>query len=495
MKNKTLCWRKLRNAAILLTAGWCSCAAPTIPVAAGNKKVTVYTTTATGLSLQKSIVKTVDAGTATPQEVKLNPGETFQTMDGFGAAITYSTAYNLLHMKASDRQNFLRETFSASTGYGFSYVRVSIGCSDFSSTEYTCCDTPGLEHFALHSDETRFVIPVLKEILKINPQLKIIASPWTCPRWMKVKDLTSLQPFNSWADGHLNPRYYMDYADYFVKWLRAFEDNGIHVYAVTPQNEPLNHGNCASLYMPWDEEAAFLKILAATFKQQKMKAKIYAFDHNYNYDGVSSQKDYPIRVYDAVGNSEGAEYIVGAAYHNYGGSNTELDDIHEQRPDKALIFSEASIGKWNHGRDLSRSLLRDVEQIALGTVNRWCTAVVVWNLMLDSRGGPNLDGGCQTCYGAVDIDEKDYRTIRRNSHYYTIAHLASVVCPDAVRVGLSGSSLQTEGLSSAAFRNPDGSYGFVFCNNSDGERSLTVSDGVSCFPCRLPAHSVVSCKW
>lgn len=459
-----------------------------------TKKATIYTTTLSGYSLTKTNTSIYPASSDVAETVKLTPSVTYQKMDGFGAAITYSTAYNLLKMTQEDRTKFLEATYSDKNGYGFSYVRVSIGCSDFSSKEYTCCDTRGLENFALTTDETDYVIPILKEILAINPNVKIIGSPWTCPRWMKVKDLSKMEAYNSWTDGHLNPQYYAAYAAYFMKWIRAFEAAGVNIYAVTPQNEPLNHGNCASTYMPWDEEAKFVKTLAATFKRNKVNTKIYVFDHNYNYDNVSSQQDYPIKVYDALGNAEGAEYVVGAAYHNYGGSNVELDDIHQQKPDKGLIFSEASIGTWNNGRDLSKALLRDMEDIALGTVNRWCSAVIVWNLMLDMQRGPNLDGGCQTCYGAVDID-KDYKTIHMNSHYYVIAHLAAVVKPDALRIGLSGTPLSASGLSSAAFLNPDGSFGAVFCNNSDSQRVLAISDGTNQFSCYLPARSVVSCKW
>lgn len=459
-----------------------------------TKKVTIYTTTASGLSLKKTNTNVCSSGIIPAKAVALNPLQKFQKMDGFGAAITYSSAYNLLKMKAEDRKKFLEETYSETVGYGFSYVRISIGCSDFSSKEYTCCDKRGLENFCLTTDEMDYVIPVLKEILAINPKVKIIGSPWTCPRWMKVKDLKNKMPYDSWTDGHINPEYYSDYSMYFVKWIQAFEKEGIKIYAVTPQNEPLNHGNCASTYLPWNEEADFVKVMAACFKRNKLDTKIYVFDHNYNYDNVSSQNDYPINVYNAMGNTEGSEYVVGAAYHNYGGSNQELDDIHQKRPDKKLIFSEASIGTWNNGRELSKSLLRDMQEIALGTVNRWCSAVIVWNLMLDMQSGPNLDGGCQTCYGAVDID-KDYKTIHKNSHYYVIAHLAAVVRPDAVRIGLMGATLNEAGLSGAAFKNPDGSFAVIFCNDNASERVLTITDGEKHFSCQLPPYSVVSCKW
>ena len=293
-----------------------------------KNKVTIYTTTVSGSSLMKTNTKIYPMSTNSSYNVVLNPFQKFQKMDGFGAAITYSSAYNLLKMKPENRKKFLEETYSETNGYGFSYVRISIGCSDFSSKEYTCCDKRGLENFGLTTDEIDYVIPVLKEILAINPKVKIIGSPWTCPRWMKVVDLKNKMPYDSWTDGHIDPQFYSDYSSYFIKWIQAFEKNGIKIYAVTPQNEPLNHGNCASTYLPWEEEAEFVKVMAASFKRNKLDTKIYVFDHNYNYDNVSSQNDYPINVYDAMGNSEGSEYVVGSAYHNYGGSNEELNDIH-----------------------------------------------------------------------------------------------------------------------------------------------------------------------
>ena len=289
-------------------------------------------------------------------------------------------------MKPAAREAFLRQTFSDANGYGASYVRMSIGCNDFSSTEYTLCDKQGIANFALQSDETDYVIPILKEILRINPQVKVIAAPWTCPKWMKVDDLTSMKPHDSWTDGHLNPNYRKTYAQYFVRFVKAMQQEGISIYAVSPQNEPLNHGNCASTYMPWEEEAPLVKCMASAFQEAGLKTKIYVFDHNYNYDNVNSQTDYPIHVYSTLGESfAGSELVVGAAYHNYGGSETELDDIRKQAPEKELIFSETSIGTWNDGRNLQKRLLDDMEHVVLGTVNRYCRAVMVWNLMLDDH--------------------------------------------------------------------------------------------------------------
>ncbi|MDR0699197.1 MAG: glucosylceramidase [Tannerella sp.] len=415
----------------------------------------------------------------------------YQQIDGFGAAITGSAAYNLMRMTPDERSAFLYETFSSNMKMGYSYVRISIGCSDFSLSEYTCCDEEGIENFALTDEETEYVIPVMREILSINPSVKIMGSPWTCPRWMKIENLENKKHFNSWTGGHLNPLYYNDYAAYFVKWIKAFEEAGIPIYAITPQNEPLNRGNSASLFMGWKEQSDFVgKALGPAIKAAGMRTKIYIFDHNYDYDKIEDQKSYPVRIYE---NENASSYVAGAAYHNYSGDREELNRIHDAYPDKELVFTETSIGTWNDGRNLEKRLMRDMREIGLGTVNNWCRGVIVWNLMLDNERGPNREGGCRTCYGAVDIDKSDYSTIIRNSHYYVIGHLSSVVKPGAYRIASGGH--KADGLVYGAFVNPDKSYAFVALNDAAEERSFFVSDGECIFQCVLPPRSVASCRW
>jgi glucosylceramidase len=455
------------------------------------KDVTIYLTSNNGTNdFKKTCISFSEKSNMLPSTITLNPSVKYQTIDGFGAALTGSTCYNLLKMKQKDRTKFLKETFSETEGMGYSYVRVSIGCSDFSLSEYTCCDTRGIQHFALTTEELNYVIPILKEVLTIQPKLKIMGSPWTCPVWMKVNNLKELKPFKSWTSGHLNPAYYQDYATYFVKWIQAFENAGIKIYSVTPQNEPLNGGNSASLVMFWEEQRDFVKnALLPKFHEAGLTTKIYLFDHNYNYDHIADQTDYPVRIY----NDGVTEGIAGAAYHNYGGNKAELLDIHEKMKDKDLIFTETSIGTWNDGRNLTVRLPKDMAEVALGTVNNWCRAVIVWNLMLDSDRGPNRDGGCQTCYGAVDIEKSDYKTIRRNSHYYIMGHLASVAHPDAIRIGTSDCS--SNDLIYSAFENIDGTYAFVALNNSNESKTLTVTDGYHYFSHEIPSKSVASYKW
>lgn len=461
------------------------------------QRAVTYTTTA---DRTKSLEKTVSATTTaagSSNVITLNPGETNQSIEGFGYAITYAAAYNLLvKMSKPQRTALLKKTFSPASGYGANYVRVSIGCCDFSSRDYTLCDEKGsdsdpLAKFALQSDETDYVIPVLKEILAINPDLKIMAAPWTCPRWMKVDNITDKNAHNQWRGGSLNPAYYKTYADYFVRFINAMKANGINITAVTPQNEPLNKGNCASLYMPWQEEAPFVKELAAAFKQNGITTKIYLFDHNYNYDNISDQDDYPVKVYDEIGTGfEGAELVVGAAYHNYGGNYSELSDIHWQKPDKDLIFTEHTIGDWIDGSNLSTRLVYDMKDLVIGTVNNWCKAVIVWNFMLDENRGPytNEDGACKTAFGAVDIFNDG--SLRYNSHYYAVSHISAVVKPGACRINTTG--WWAENMDYSAFRNPDGTLAIIFASSNSAEQNFCVTDGKEYASVRVPANSVVS---
>lgn len=419
----------------------------------------------------------------------------FQEIDGFGAAFTGSTCYNLMKMPRVKRDELLKETFDPVNGMGYSYIRVSIGCSDFSLSEYTYCDTPGIENFAIHSEEKEYIFPILKEILAINPDVKIMASPWTPPRWMKVNNLQDLQPFNSWTSGQLNPKYYQDYALYFVKYIQAMEKEGFKIESVTIQNEPLNRGNSASLFMTWQEQRDFIKTaLGPKFKENNIKTKIVVYDHNYNYDSekadTKDQGQYPLHIYQ---DADAAQYIDGAAYHAYGGDKKELIRIHENRPDKNLYFTEISIGLWGSGYDFGGDLMWNLREVGIGTLNNWSKAVIVWNFMLDDKRGPNRPGGCNICLGAVDINSSDYTTLTRNSHFYDIAHLSKVIKPGAYRVKTSEPDVN--GLHYVAVQNNDSTMGLVALNDTDINQSIMVKDDKNTFSYTIRAKSVSSFVW
>lgn len=316
-----------------------------------------------------------------------------------------------------------------------------------------------------------------------------MGSPWTPPRWMKVNNLIDLQAYNSWTSGQLNPKYYQDYATYFVKWVQTMEKEGFPIESITIQNEPLNRGNSVSLYMTWQEQRDFIKTaLGPKFAEANLKTKIVVFDHNFNYDGIADQQDYPLKIYE---DPEAAQYIDGAAYHAYGGSSSEFTKIHSARPDKNLYFTEMSIGTWNYSFD--GDLMWTMKEIGIGALNRHCKAVIVWNYMLDDNRGPNRPGGCTTCYGAVDINSSDYKTLDRKSHYYFIGHMSKVLLPGSLRIGTSG--YMPSGVRATAALNPDGTYGIVLQNENATSFQMTIEDGNHHFDITLPGKSLTSCIW
>ena len=390
-----------------------------------------------------------EAGSMSPYVVNIDKGQKYQTVDGFGAAITGATSYNLMHMSQEDRTAFLTELFSKDR-IGSSLIRVSIGASDFpaSGAEFTWCDTEGpatdpLANFAPHEDDVKYLIPVLKEIYAINPDVKIIGSPWSAPLWMKTPE--------SWTNSSLREDCYEVYGEYFAKWIQYMEDQGFDIYAVTPQNEPLNYGNSMSMHMNWDEQRDFIKEgLGPALEAAGLDTKILVFDHNFNYDNANGQDGYPMRIYE---DAEASKYVAGSAWHNYGGRVETLDRIHDACP-------------------------------------------TLWNLMLDENKGPfsPAPGSCKTCFGAVDISSADYKTITYRTHYYQIAHASRVIRPGAVRIGTSG--YESDNVEYLAFENPDGSIGVIILNKNSEEQSLVFTTGGDyTVRCTAPAKSLVSLLW
>ncbi|MDO4319617.1 MAG: glycoside hydrolase family 30 beta sandwich domain-containing protein [Bacteroidales bacterium] len=463
----------------------------------------VYTTTS-DRSQSMTLTALSPQGNSTTDAIVITNRQN-QEIDGYGYAITYASCYNLLErMSAQQRHELLERTFSHTNGYGVSYVRISIGCNDFSSDEYTLCDAKGdrsdlLQHFRLHSDEINYVIPVLKEIIAINPDIKIIAAPWTPPRWMKYENNDPSQTSTSWTGGRLHPDFFMTYGEYFVKFIRTMESYGIRIHAVSPQNEPLNSGNSASMWMPWDDEAGFVsKGLAPALHNAGLKTKIYIYDHNYNYDnGPWGNDDYVRKVYNQMGTGfVGEELVAGSCWHNYGGQLKDIaNDIVWGRQDKELLFSEASIGQWNDGRNLNARLAYEMDELIIGPALHRFRGSLVWNFMLDSNGAPNRPKGCTTCYGAIDLMLDDARSEPRlsyNSHYYIMAHASAVIKPGAHRVDTDG--WWTEGLSYAAFHNPDNTSAILFSNNGDKNLNVNVNTDNHTYTVAVPAKSVVSMR-
>ena len=453
------------------------------------REATAFTTSVGGLRLAESKIPLMRPSSAAAYRV-LPTGKTFQTVDGFGLAITQASCYNLLKMSPADRTAFLTEVFDRERGMGSSLIRVCIGGSDFSMDEFTWCDEPGLEHFAVHPLDEQYLFPILDEIYAINPAVKIIASPWSAPLWMKVGE-DGKTPHSQWYAGHLGEAYYQDYAQYFVRWIREMQRRGYDILAVTLQNEPLNRGNSMSTYMSWQEQSNFIKwAIGPAFAAAGLQTKVLVFDHNYSYDGDYGQQDYPAHIFE---DPEAGRYVHGSAWHNYGGSVSVLDGVHARFPDKEIYFTEASIGTWNYS--FEDCLIHDFRDIFLGTLGRWGKGVTLWNLMLDYQGKPFRPRGCSTCYGAVSIDASDYslESIVRNSHYYDVAHCSKVLQPGAVRLGTSGYS--AAGLTYQLYRNPDGSYAALILNEGTSDALLNFVTDNYAVACRIPPRALQSVTW
>lgn len=443
--------------------------------------VEAFTTTASKSMLMKD-VEVQDVRSATDKSLTLTIDNTthYQAMEGFGPAITGSAAYNLLKMNPTERDRLLREAFHPTEGLGYNYVRISIGCSDFSLQEFTWCDQEGLEFFGVHPDDSTYLFPVLREILAINPDVKIIAAPWTAPLWMKI-DRYSNNPYNKWAGGKLNPDYYDEYAQYLVMWVEEMELNGFKIASITPQNEPLHDGNSASTYMLWEQQRNFIKNhLGPAFEAAGLDTKIWIYDHNFDVT------DFVKNIY---ADKEASKYVEGSAWHAYGGSSSALAQIYKADPTKSIYFTEQSIGTWcpNFGDNL----LWHIREVCLGTINNYCRAVVLWNFMLDAERGPNRPGGCTTCYGFVDCDASySYSTLTFRSHWYAIGHMSKVVQRGAYRIKSSGA-----GVTLSAFENPDGSLAAVILNDADSDKQVVVMSPKGDFVLNVAARSVTSLKW
>lgn len=463
-------------------------------------------TTSGDRTMSLDVASSRNYGSSTDGAIILHPESANQEIDGFGYALTYSSCVNLLRMSPGARKELLTRTFSPVEGYGVSYVRISIGCNDFSSDEYTLCDrhddntSNHLRHFALHDDEISYVIPILKEILSINPSLKIIAAPWTPPRWMKYHEERGESPdsdsYGDWTGGRVRPKYYRVYGEYFVEFIRAMALHGIAIHAVSPQNEPLNWGNSASCYMPYTDMADFVSTgLAPALDDAGLQTRIYIYDHNYNYDNMPDQSHYPILAYDRMGSGFAGEHLVaGACYHSYGGAVDDIKDdvVWGARQDRELIFTEASIGTWNDGRNLWKRLAADMDELVISTTLNRFKASLVWNFMLDTDRSPHRPAGCSTCYGAIDLDVSNPDEYTYNSHYYIMAHASDAVKPGARRIDTDG--WWADGVSYAAFVNPDNTTAILMANRNDRDIDIKVHSSGQTYIIKVPSRGIVSAR-
>jgi glucosylceramidase len=270
------------------------------------------------------------------------------------------------------------------------------------------------------------------------------------------------------------------------------ENEGFDIFALTLQNEPLNPGNSMSLVMPWQDQKEFVKVLGPTMEKAGLgDVKLLLFDHNFNYDDKTGQDNYPLNIY---ADPEAYKWSDGSAWHSYGGSVTELDEIHVTYPEKDIYFTEASIGEWNY--TFSSCLMNDFSTLFLGTLKRGGSGVTLWNMMLDDKNGPYSpqDGSCKTCFGGVTIKSSDYKTIGKNSHWYNVAHASAVVKPGARMMETSGSQFSVA-FEYQMFLNPDNTIGVLIHNGQSTSQQVIFRNEEFTVKFNAPASSLVSLIW
>jgi glucosylceramidase len=382
----------------------------------------------------------------------------YQEIDGFGASLTESSAW-LLKRKLTDaqRSDALRMLFDRQKGIGLSMLRQPMGASDFALQEYSYDESPAgetdpeLKKFAIDHDRAD-ILPVLKEILEVNPKIKVIGSPWSAPGWMKTS--------GSMTQGALLPSAYDAYAKYFVKYVQAYEAQGIPIFAVTMQNEPMHvPHDYPGLGMMAREQTTFLREhLGPAFQKASLRTKILVFDHNWDLI------DYPIAV---LSDANAARFAGGIATHCYGGSATAQDELHQRFPSKEIWMTECSGGDWQKGKVLQQQV-----QLVINVTRHWAKSVIFWNLALNQNHEPYL-GGCTTCRGEIVVDETSSPAqVKTTVDYTALGHASKFVQPGARRI--ESNTFGQGSLEDVAFQNPDGSVVLLVLNSGEGAAQFNV---------------------
>lgn len=411
--------------------------------------------------------------------IRVDDSVRYQQIDAFGASLTDSSAWLLWHkLTEGQRKEALEMLFSRAKGIGLSVLRQPMGASDFALHAYSYDDLPPgetdpqLRKFSIEHDR-EYILPLLREALAMNPDLKIIATPWSPPGWMKTSD--------SMIQGTLLPAAYAPLAQYFVKYVQAYEAAGVPIYAITPENEPLNiPGDYPGMGMTAAEQTAFLRdYLGPAFRKAKLKTKILIFDHNWDLI------EFPLKV---LNDTNAAQFASGIATHCYGGSVTAQSELHRRFPDKDIWMTECSGGEWQKGK-----LLEQQARLIIGTTRYWARSVVLWNLALNQDHRPYL-GGCTTCRGVITVnDATTPAQIVPTVDYTALGHASTFVVSGAQRV--ESNTFEQGSLEDVAFRNPDASIVLLVLNGGPGPVSFNIEWRGKFVVYKLESAALATFRW
>jgi glucosylceramidase len=440
-------------------------------------KVSVYMTDpANNVLFQPQEPLALAAKEGSQNLITVDDKQKFQKIDGFGWALTGGSAGHLMGMGQEARSTLLKELFSPEgNGIGGSYIRLSIGASDLDEEVFSYNDLPKgqvdtlMSRFGLGHD-LKAVIPVMKEILAINSDIRIMASPWSPPAWMKTN--------NAVKGGSLKPEFYKAYALYLARYIYDMKRQGITIDAITVQNEPLHPGNTPSLLMLAPDQATFIREhLGPMFKQFGIKTKIVIYDHN------ADRPDYPIGI---LNDSKAKAFIDGSAFHLYGGKIEALSTVHDAHPDKNIYFTEQWVGAPGN---LKKDIAEHVRNLIIGATRNWSKNVIEWNLSSNPELKPHTDnGGCDRCLGAITIDKDN---VTRNPAYYIIAHAAKFVRPGSTRIASNDNGV----LRNVAFKTSSGNTVLIVLNDGKEAASFDVNVKKQSFTATLNPGATATYVW
>jgi glucosylceramidase len=419
------------------------------------------------------------AGPAAGDEtVTIDTSKHFQRMHGFGAAMTDASALLLSELPEAKRKAIMAELFGrANGGLGLSFTRLTVGASDFSTSDYSYDDPPGnapdpdLRYFSI-APAKKYVLPRMREALAINRDLLVLISPWSAPAWMKTT--------NSLIKGQLVPRYYPAFADYLARTAQAFGREGVPVSMLTIQNEPdFEPDDYPGMRVNPPERAIIIgRYVGPALRSRGLKTQVLDYDHNWD------DPQMPLAV---LGDPVARQYISGVAWHCYEGDVPAQTPVHDAYPDKDAWLTECSGGEWSP--KFSEVLAWMTDKLIIGASNNWSRGTLLWNLALDPKHGPHT-GGCTDCRGVVTIDPAT-GAVTRNVEYYVLGHASRFVLPGAFRVAATKHGDEVE---AAAFLNRDGSR-VAIVHRKTGDGPVTIAVDGDRYSVALPAGAVATLRW
>jgi O-glycosyl hydrolase len=410
--------------------------------------------------------------------ISVVPTTTYQTISGFGAAMTDSSAWLLQNrMNASQRDKLMRQLFSSNSGIGINYLRLPMGASDFTASGYYSYNDnppggsdPLQTNFSVAHDEA-YIIPRLQEAKQLNPDLRIMGSPWSAPAWMKTN--------NSMTGGSLLAGNEGSYALYLAKFIQAYEEAGLPIDAITLQNEPLHTSSYPTMSMSATQQTNIIKNnLGPLFASEGITTKIVGYDHN--WDNTA----YPIQV---LNDPIARQYVAGTAFHAYAGNVSAQTTVHNAHPDKDIYFTEITGGDW--ATNFADNLVWNYQNIFIGATRNWAKTALLWNLALDQNDGPH-QGGCGDCRGVVTINSVS-GDVTFNEEFYSLGQMTKAIQANAVRINSTTNSQ----FNTVAFLNPDGSQVLVALNPNPSASTIRVYQDGEHFNYQIPAKSVATFLW